>query len=465
MADHLTGLVEDLDVNKIRDGAVRLLAEVGMSVPAEPIRRRLAGAGIKVADGRACFDPERTRAFMDRQRAGASPEPGNLPIRLHTGSHCLYHYDAADRKVKRLTMEAVEMGTRLVAALHQKGVLASACAIGSPADVEPQLTLLWQHFVTARFIKEPALYAYAAQELPFVIEMAKVLNRKVSGGVHPISPLTLGGEEFELAIKLLDEGMQDYFGCAPMPVMGVTAPLDWTAGWAQAVAEAVGTALAMVALGAKGASAFAALYAADMRTAGLVFGSPEHVLCTLTEAKVNREVLGNRRRAAKAFNSTAKEPGAQAAAERMAHVVAALLAGYRELGSAGVLAVDEIFSAQQLFIDFEIVGHALRIVQGLDPPQGNEDIVSLVRDGLSQSEHFMTAPATLDRFRDFYWSPKLFDRRPTGAWLAHHTDALDQAWEMAREAIAGYDYELDDGRQRALRAVIADARQRLVLGI
>jgi trimethylamine:corrinoid methyltransferase-like protein len=287
------------------------------------------------------------------------------------------------------------------------------------------------------------------------------MGKRVGAGVHPISPLVLGGEELDLALRLMDQGTLGSVGTAGMPVMGVTAPLDWVAGWAQAVAEAAGAAIALEALGAKRVSAFAALYVAEMRTGALVFGSAEHALITLAEAKVNREILGSLRRSAKAAYTTAKTPAAQAAAEKTAHTVVALLGGYRDLGSIGILAVDEVFSPQQVFIDLDIVGHAWRIARGIEAKHAGGDVVALVREGIASAEHFLAAPNTLARFRDFYWAPGIFDHRATATWLVSPTDALDEAWARSRQLLEGYDYELDADRQRALRKVMDDARRQL----
>jgi len=245
-----------------------------------------------------------------------------------------------------------------------------------------------------------------------------------------------------------------------MPTMGVTAPLDWVAAWSQSVAEAVGTAIALEAMGVPRTSACATLYVADMRNGAFVFGSAEHAVVTLAEAKVNREILGNLRRPAKAVNTSAKTPGPQAAIEKTAHTLTALLGGYRALGGMGQLAVDEVFSPEQLFIDLDIVEHAWRIVRGVEPAFGEGDIVSMVRDGLD-AQHYLTADTTLARLRDFHVTPRTFDRRSTGSWLAQPESEAGKAWELAQAKIASYDYELDAGRQRNLRQVITDADRAL----
>jgi trimethylamine:corrinoid methyltransferase-like protein len=291
--------------------------------------------------------------------------------------------------------------------------------------------------------------------------MADVLGKRLSVGVHPISPLVLGGDELDLALRLFDEGALKTTGVAPMPVMGVTAPLDWVAAWSQAMAEAVGTGLALETMGFEQVWVMAALYAADMANGAFVFGSAEHAVITLTEARVNRDLLGNLRRTAKALNSTAKEPNAHAAAEKTAHTLAALLAGYRALGSAGILAVDEIFSPEQLFVDLDIVEHCWRIVRGVEGRFCEGDVVAMVRDGLA-GQQFLTAEATMERFRDFHAAPKTFDRRNPGTWLAEPAPPCDRARARMEAALRSYTYERDEATLAELRRIIAEAERTLV---
>jgi trimethylamine:corrinoid methyltransferase-like protein len=460
MWNHLAKLVTELDTDRIRDGAIRLLADVGMAVPSPDIARRLRAAEVRVENGRMYLPPDRTDAFFRREKAAAAAEPAEQPLRIYTGGHCLYEYAPEDHAIRRLTIARLERWTKLVAALTESGELASAGCPGAPDDCPPRLALLNLHFIAARYVKNPPLYVYSAELAPYVAEMAAALGQRLSvDGVHPISPLILGGEELELAVAMLDRGaLAPVVHCAPMPTMGVTAPLDWTAAWAQSLAEAVGTALALEAMGRSKVrgSAFSTLYVADMQHGAFVFGSPEHAVVTLAEAKVNREILGKPRRAAKSINTTAKEPGAHAATEKTAHTLAALLAGYRELGSAGVLAIDEIFSPEQLIIDLDIVAHAWHIVRGVEARFAEGDVPALVREGLEAKE-FFTTETTLKRFRGFGPVPRTFDRRSTGSWLTSPAPETAKAWEIAQDKIRGYTYELDETRQRELRRIIEAA--------
>ena len=67
MQNYLEGLVRTLDCERVRAGAVGLLADVGMAVPSETVRNRLAEAGasaLKLILGYAYeLDDERQRAL------------------------------------------------------------------------------------------------------------------------------------------------------------------------------------------------------------------------------------------------------------------------------------------------------------------------------------------------------------------------------------------------------------------
>ena len=134
--------------------------------------------------------------------------------------------------------------------------------------------------------------------------------------------------------------------------------------------------------------------------------------------------------------------------------------GGRATGSTDnvVDAVDEVFSPEQLGID--IVEHAWRILRGIEPDFSHGDVVALVRDGLADHQ-YLTADATLDRFRAFRVSPGTFDRRSTASWLSQPKPELDSTHDLIEAKIASYEYELDGERQRELRRIIAEADRAL----
>ena len=74
---------------------------------------------------------------------------------------------------------------------------------------------------------------------------------------------------------------------------------------------------------------------------------------------------------------------------------------------------------------------------------------------------FLTAATTVQRFRGFHFSPRVLDRRTTGAWAAEPSSELRSAWAQAEEFIQGYDYQLDIARQAALQRLVDRAKTNL----
>lgn len=229
--DHLSRLTDRLDTARVREGAIRLLSEVGMAVPSANVVHRLEKAGNRITAGRLFLEPDVVSGFMQRHKAGEPAEPEEEALRLNAGSHCLYEYDAAEGRIEPLTVARLERATRLVGSLQADGTLHAVSCPGAPTDVPPQLAPLWQQFIGARFLPDAPIWAHAPDYAPHAAAMAEVLGKKLGMGVHPISPMVLGGDELDLALRQLDEGTLTAVTVAPMPVMGVTAPLDWVAAW------------------------------------------------------------------------------------------------------------------------------------------------------------------------------------------------------------------------------------------
>jgi trimethylamine--corrinoid protein Co-methyltransferase len=214
--------------------------------------------------------------------------------------------------------------------------------------------------------------------------------------------------------------------------------------------------LALIYLLADGAPIYCSIidsiraYPFDMRHGSFVYGSPEDLLATMFQVQLNRyygiPVV------AKSLLTTSKMPDAQAAAEKSAHTLAAALAGARIFTCAGLLAVDEIFSAEQLVIDNEIVRYVGRVCQGYELSEDTlaADIISEV----GPAGNFLRHRSTRDHHRHVTWDPDLFTHTSLSQWQGSGSPVLvDQAREIARRAIAAHDYELPAETRRDLNAI------------
>jgi trimethylamine:corrinoid methyltransferase-like protein len=153
---------------------------------------------------------------------------------------------------------------------------------------------------------------------------------------------------------------------------------------------------------------------------------------------------------AKSLLTTSQRPDAHAAAEKCAHTALAALAGARIFTNAGLLSVDEIFSAEQAVIDYEIVQYVSALLKGQ-----RVDREALAVDAIRQvalaGRQFLDHDMTLERCREAFWMPSLFEHRTLGQWReAGAKGVRPRAREIARRRIAEHEYALPAEAQREM---------------
>ena len=145
------------------------------------------------------------------------------------------------------------------------------------------------------------------------------------------------------------------------------------------------------------------------------YGSPEALLYEMASSEVDAYFHGRPSQPAVGnIHTLAKLPGPQAAAEKASTMTVGALLGATEFHCAGALSLDEIFSPIQFIADLEVKDHVQRLVRGLETGCDADAAVADVREGLNGG--FMGIERTLDRYRDLYWHPRLFERRFLGPW-------------------------------------------------
>jgi trimethylamine---corrinoid protein Co-methyltransferase len=334
----------------------------------------------------------------------------------------------------------------------------AAGAPGIPSDVPAPMRQLCQFRVTLENCRArgvPALNDVPSAEVARA--MCAVVGAPFSTGVHVISPLRLEGNEFDIALHYLDQGLP--VGVGAMPTAGVTAPVSLPALFVQALAEVMGGYAVLRLLGCEQASFWVNAYPADMHTANLVMGSPEHVLCDLMQLAINAHYSGGT--PAKGFMTMSKSPDMQAATDAATHTATLALAGATSFSDAGTLSLDEVYSVEKLLIDLEIADYARRLTQGVGfdaAALGWEQIAAGVESGT-----FMAEPETVAHYRDVYWLPRLFTHELLGQWQAGGAASLRQkAMAEAHAARRSYAYELPADQSRELKRIYSSAERSLV---
>ena len=448
--------LDQFDVGRVWEDALKILREVGLQVTNERIAPMVA-QGLKIKGDRIRFPEEVVLRYADEIRARFGSESPDLPERVSIFSSSLntHWLDPADGCVKPHDTQTVIRHTRLIRQLAEEG-LSGGRAAGVPQNVPAEMQFLMTHYIDCVYSRRPGGWGIIQSEamMHYFLEMAEVMELPKSIGTEMISPLRFMGQSVDLALQYHDRGMM--VGIDPMPILGVTAPADWHMAWAQSVAENVGSYALFRECGVEqiGCPSFR-LFLSNPAAAMTYFSAPQHITALLTRRRV-RQFFGLPTLSAELMLVTSKVPDPQAAMEKMAGCLLGRIFDFPYLEGAGGLWLDEIFSPQQLLIDVEIK----HFVEGIRADFGGtpQDIVAVMEEGV-RAGGFLAADLSLDRFREFAWESRLFDLRPRAAWNGTPQSLLARAARIAEEKIDAYEYELSGDRRRALDEIVARAER------
>jgi len=246
--------------------------------------------------------------------------------------------------------------------------------------------------------------------------------------------------------------------------MGVTAPCDPIATMTQCLAEVVGGAAILHAL-LPGVPIGIHPHPepADMRSATMVFGTPEWELLDL----MHRDVMAfyHIHLKSKMLHTTASLPGAQAHAERATNALLGVLGGYLNFTSLGMLGVDEVWSPAQVMLDLDLLAHAARIGQGSwsAPGLGLDNLADVIDAAVADGVSFLEHETTAANFRTQYQHPRVLQRLGRKEWQAAGSpDVAREAQRQADDLIEQYDYEPPQDILRELRRIYDRGRERLL---
>jgi len=461
---------------RIHETALSILREVGLEVAHESARRKMATEGFRVSGDRVYFEPavvedylaeRRRRREVEANERPASDLPsddGKLHLTVGVYAHHVHDLDA-DRIAPYTSDKLVEM-TKLVDVLEERNV--HSPAPGYPMDVPPPLEPIAKYRIGALYSRHGAhpVDPISAESIPYVFEMAEALGQPMrSLPVYVFSPLRLAGESLDVVMQFREH--LDGVHVGAMPAVGGTAPIMPFGALALAAAEVIGGFITLAVVTGLTTDFGIGLHAFDLRHGTMVFGSPETYLFGQLNTEINEFYDSGRRperrhrgHATAGIHVRANFPGPQSAAEKATVMTAGALIGARWFNGAGILSVDEVFSAEQLLIDCEIRDGVERLIGGLNMGQGGYDWVAEVRAGVERG--FIATDSTLDHFRETYWHPRLFDR---GFLAAQGYDGrlklAERAREMVRQYVARYDFELEASKRREVDRIWRKAQREL----
>ena len=458
-------------IQQMHQAALEILKTVGIKIEHPRLIQMLAGQdGITIEDGWTRLRPDVVDQYVNEQRQRVRPfsHPETSEIHCSAGGYASYAVDMETDEVRPITTADLIQYTKLIHAMNDAGYPISGSCPGFPQDVPPPMRPLAQYKIGAEYSKFGGSADIPSIPIAeYIREMQQVMGRLLRSSqpsasfslpLYMVSPLRLQGDSLERILHFWDE--LSSISVSSMPMIGVSLPIFFPDAFVLAMAEVMGGYTILKLMGAANVSFSVNAHPFDMKYTTLTFASPEHNLCDLTQMEINR-FYGISNPGSRSLRTMAKRPGIQAAAEKAASAIIGALAGSRSFSSGGVMALDELFSPEQLVIDCEIIAYVKRFIKGYEF-SGLQMSIEDIRE-MSIRGNFLEHESTLKHYRDTYWMPQLFEHTMLKQWFEMGEPDLRQRIQaIVHEMIQKHDFRLDESKQKQLNEIYEHAMLNLL---
>ena len=275
--------------------------------------------------------------------------------------------------------------------------------------------------------------------------------------LEPTSPLQHTEVVLRKVLMMADHGLP--FVYAPGPLDGATAPVTPAGALAMANAEVL-SGITIAQLRRRGAPVVwgSGSGPLDMRTMVATYASPEFMLHCMAMAEMahyyyHKPVWGF------AGCSESKLPDIQAGIESALWILWTALSGANLVHDTGYIESGLTASCEMMVVCDEIIGFVRRLMHGIDITP--ETLALDVIDQVGPGGNYITAPHTLQNFRQV-WYPRVLDRHNYSGWMeAGQPTAIKTTREIARDVIAHHQpVPLPPATLETLNAIVAEADRR-----
>jgi len=443
-------LLDDEAIRRIHDGALAILTRVGVRYGAPVAEALLRDAGQPFAAANRTFRiaPD----LVDRCLRLVPPTPllaGRDPSRDVTLGQgrvhvCLdgqgtFALDRASGARRPTTLADLVEATRLSDALESVDVYWAPIVAGDVPDGTRTLTEAATGFRhTTRHVQHEIK---SPRDVPFLLELLDALlgDRRrlrerpiLSLTVCPVSPLQ---HEAGMTAACLEMARHFTPMCVlPMPLAGATAPVTLLGTAAQCVAEFL-SGVVLFELCQPGCPVIFGVGASilDMRTGLYSAGAPELSLLNLALVEMAHHygvpVM------AQGMVSDAKQPGAQAAAEKVTSGLVAALSGADIVNGLGLLDSSQLLSLEQMVLDDEAFRGLRRVAQGFETDA--ERLMTELVAEVGPGGNFLGKRATLAYLKaGEHFEPRLGQRGSWDAWSRRGRTELATARDRVETLLA-----------------------------
>lgn len=445
----LNGGLSDDQIKYIFENAVKIVDEIGVDVSHESTLKLLAGLkGVRIKGKRVRFDPFLAESFfkpsqLDLERFLYSREEP----REFNG----FNMRSTGPKLNTLNMRTGEIRPPTAKDLIKFTKLEDSYGLSGPAPVVPQdIPLPLQEIALHKFCWENSenIGGGVISTIPaaeYIYEMSQVMNKPFYTELWMVSPLQVDSQSLDIIFHFLDRKVDMTVGT--FAIAGATTPLSFPGAWVQTIAEDIAGFIILKLISRGGRIIFrttTGVHPCNFKYCNVAVGGPEEILIRLIGLQLMRD-LGYEPWVTIA--TMAKEPDSQAGAEKLANILVFTLNGVRNFFGAGGLSWDEIFSAQQLVIDMEILKYARRIVRGFEFKKNGSYFKTIKEVGPGGS--YLVHSSTVKNFRDVIWMSDLFERSMLKQGKGNKS-IREKTREIAERRIRDHRFELDKNKKREL---------------
>ena len=502
-------LFTDGQIDQIREGAIAILSEIGITLHRDDLLRLLASKGYAAVGTSVRIEPQVTRDKLERGPSRSKPKAaatagegkgggaggkgegaagaGGTGGASAGGKGKAGSSDKGIAAVVGAGRPARPIATRTNGYAHtyemMDGTLipiddagnrrmgeyaAKVAAIwpnfkpscpGRPTEVHPEAQFLRRNVNSAVCCE-----GYVPHEINSVrtsdhhFALCEALGKPVKGlPIFVATPLRMAGVSLDIAYRHRDH-IDDVYVMS-MPSLGANTPLNLVAAYAQTLAENLGGAILFEELTDVRTYYGAGLLPFDFRDLSMPFGTPEKMLLEWANHEVSVRLNGGIPSYPDGtdIHTNAVRCGVQACAEKASLATLGAFLGAGFMPCVGTLAMDESFSPVQLLLDLEILGHAEKIATGLPNDAYVGDLVAEVREGLSKG--YLMSDRTLDNMGRYSWNPRFFSRKTMGAFTSRpFKSEVEKAADMASDLMSGPAvWRCEAGLERELERIYASA--------
>jgi len=464
----------DAQLDEIHLASLEILRRTGVRVHEAESLALLRDAGCIVTDASLVRFPP---AVIENAIADA---PSRVVLCNRTGEPHVYleghrvYFGTGSDLVNTIDLETGERRLSVLSDVGNAARLADSLpnldfvmSMALPSDV-PVQTSDRRSFLTMteNTVKPLVFTAWDETGLADIIAMAEA----VAGGpdeltlapfllayLEPTSPLQHTEVVLRKVLMMADHGLP--FVYAPGPLDGATAPVTPAGALAMANAEVL-SGITIAQLRRRGAPVVwgSGSGPLDMRTMVATYASPEFMLHCMAMAEMahyyyHKPVWGF------VGCSESKLPDIQAGIESALWILWTALSGANLVHDTGYIESGLTASCEMMVVCDEIIGFVRRLMHGIDITP--ETLALDVIDQVGPGGNYITAPHTLQNFRQV-WYPRVLDRHNYSGWMeAGQPTAIKTTREIARDVIAHHQpVPLPPATLETLNAIVAEADRR-----